>query len=250
MTKKIDKERGFSSTEWKLRVQLAAAYRLVDRFGFSETVYNHISARLPGTKHQFLLNPFGLLYSEITASNLVMVDSDGKLIGKGKINPAGFLIHSAIHEARPDAQCILHTHTPAGMAIASLAEGFRPFTQEALRFHGRVAYHRFEGIVLDRKEKSSLLRDLGDKPVLILRNHGLITIGQTVGQAFGLMYYLERACQTQLAALATGKEILHPSSDVAERTARQHWNKIHQLDEFLWPALLRGLDREALDYKT
>lgn len=241
--------------EIEIRRDLAAAYRLVDRFGMSELIYNHISARLPGPEHHFLINPFGLMYREITSSNLVKIDLEGNLVDPAaekagvKINPAGFIIHSAIHQKRPDIMCILHTHTLAGMGVAALREGLIPIVQESLRFYHRVAYHEFAGIVLDPAEKESLIHSLGDKNILILRNHGLLTLGRSVAQAFGLMYYLERACRIQLSLLATEKEPILPPPDVCEKTAAQHWGKVEQLEELLWPALLRLLDREDPSYR-
>ena len=189
----------------------------------TDLIYNHISARLPGPEHRFLLNPFGLLYEEVTASNLVIVGLDGELVTDGpwKVNPAGFVIHSAIHAAREDALCVLHTHTKAGCAVAAQEHGLLPLNQMSLEFYNRVAYHDYEGIALSNAEKSRLVADLGAKPVMILRNHGLLTVGKTPGEAFLRMFYLERACEIQVDALAGGAPIVIPPPEVCEHTARQ-----------------------------
>ncbi|MCP5468607.1 MAG: class II aldolase/adducin family protein [Deltaproteobacteria bacterium] len=242
-----------SQKEWQVRVDLAAAYRLIEHFGMAELIYNHISVRVPGENDAFLINPFGLRYDEIKASNLLKINSEAKVLQAKskkqdlKVNPAGFIIHSAIHEARPEVNCIVHTHTIAGMSIASLPEGLQLYSQEALRFYDRVGYHDFQGIVLDAKEKKALLKSLGNKPVLILRNHGLLTLGTSVAQAFCLMYYLERACQVQLTL--QGKQAKKPSKKVCEKTAEQHWNKVYQLDDLVWPAMIRLLDQKDSSYK-
>ncbi len=255
--KKSPKQK-ISQQEWQARVDLAAAYRLIHHFGMAELVYNHISMRIPGEQDAFLINRFGLRYDEIMASNLVKINSKGQVLQSGKdknklsVNPAGFIIHSAIHEARPEINCIIHTHTVAGMAVAALPEGLQLYSQESLRFYKRIAYHDFKGIVLDAKEKHNLIKSLAKNPVLILRHHGLLTLGTSVAQAFALMYYLERACQVQLSLqgnLKGGKATL-PSKQVCEKTVKQHWNKVEQLDTLLWPAMIRLLDKEAPDYKN
>jgi ribulose-5-phosphate 4-epimerase/fuculose-1-phosphate aldolase len=243
--------------ERALRVQLAAAYRLIDHWGMSELIYNHISVRLPGPDDHFLINPFGLMYREIRASNLVKIDLEGNIIASAggfetrpyRVNRAGFVIHSAIHRARPDAQCIVHTHTPAGMAVVSLKEGLIPVALEGLRFHNQIAFHEFRGITLSMEEQESLVKSFGDKRVLLLRNHGLLTVGPTVAQAVCLMYYLERACQVQLMAQSTGRELNSLSQQLCEYTASQHWNKVEQLDDLVWPALIRMLDQKDPTYK-
>src|SRR3984957_37179 len=213
----------YAAQEARLRRELAAVYRLVAHFKMTDLIYNHISVRLPGPEHRFLLNPFGLLYEEITASNLVVVGLDGTLLSDGpwKVNPAGFVIHSAIHEAREDALCVLNTHTKAGCAVAAQAHGLLPLNQMSLEFYNRVAYHDYEGIALSNAEKTRLVADLGAHPVLILRNHGLLTVGKTPGEAFLRMFYLERACEIQVDALAGGTPIVIPPPEVCEYTARQ-----------------------------
>jgi ribulose-5-phosphate 4-epimerase/fuculose-1-phosphate aldolase len=214
-----------SDAEWQVRVDLAAAYRLVAHYGMDDSIYTHISARVPGHEAQFLINPFGVLFRDITASSLVKIDMDGKILDDSPhdVNPAGFTIHSAVHSARHDAACVLHTHTVAGVAVSSLAEGLQPCNQWALEFYNRVVYHDFEGIALDHAERARLVADLGpDAKALILRNHGLVTLGRTVAEAFILMFNLERACRVQLAIGSSGQAIHPVPEEVCERTARQY----------------------------
>lgn len=249
-----DRQRRCSAEEWQLRVDLAACYRLVHRFGWSDLVYNHITARVPGAAHGYLINPYGLAYDEITASNLIKIDLDGNILDDTpyEINPAGFVIHSAIHGARRDAVCVLHTHSRAGVAISALKDGFDPVNQGGFQFYGRVAYHDYEGFALDMAERRRLVADLGQRKAMILRNHGLLVVGASVPEAFRLIYYLEQACQAQLDALQTGREIVRPPPEVREHTARQ-WEGgaagigTGTLRE--WPALLRMLDRIDRSYR-
>jgi len=212
-----------SAEEWQTRVDLACAYRLAAHYGWTMMIYNHISARVPGHDDQFLLNPFGLHYSEVTASNLVKIDLKGKVIDGSpyRINEAGFTIHSAIHAVRHDVAAVMHTHTEAGAALSCLECGLLPLNQDALVFYNRVAYHNFEGIALDLDECPRLVRDLGPHYALILRNHGLLTCGRTVGEAFTFMYQLEFVARVQLKAMATGQKLPQPSPDVCEKTALQ-----------------------------
>jgi len=209
------------------RLHLAAAYRLVAHFGLDDSIFTHISARAPKeeAEHGFLINPFGLRFDEVTASNLVTVDLDGNIIrdeyGAG-INAAGFTIHSAVHAARPEMSCVLHTHTVAGVAISSMKDGILPLNQWSLQFYNRVAFHDYEGIALDLAERERLVADLGDAKVMILRNHGILTCGGTVGEAFALMYNLERTCKAQLALLSSGADLNRVSEDLAEFTAQQY----------------------------
>ena len=214
-----------SAAERQVREDLAAAYRLVAHFGLDDSIYTHISARVPGTDDQFLINPYGWLFRDITASSLVKIDLQGRIVEpKGHdVNPAGFTIHSAVHAARHDATCVLHTHTMAGVAVSSLAGGLQPCNQWSLQFYNRVAYHAFEGIALDHSERQRLVADLGPTlRALILRNHGLVTLGRSVAEAFILMHNLDRACQVQLAIQACGQPVHPVSAEVAERTARQY----------------------------
>jgi ribulose-5-phosphate 4-epimerase/fuculose-1-phosphate aldolase len=208
--------------EWARRVELAACYRIFHRLGWTETIYNHITLRLPGDPVRFLINPFGLAYHEVTASNLVTIDIDGKIVGetRWKVNPAGFTIHSAVHAALSNAHCVMHMHTTPGMAVACSEEGLTPISLYAAQLHGRVAYHDFEGITVHDGEKARLVANLGDKPAMILRNHGLLVWGETVPQAFFIMWTLHRACEIQMATGRTGaKPRLIPPA-ICEQTAR------------------------------
>jgi ribulose-5-phosphate 4-epimerase/fuculose-1-phosphate aldolase len=233
----------------------------VDMLGMGDGILNHISARVPGTTDEFLINPFGMMYEEITASSLIKVDLDGKIISNTNsefgINLAGYVIHSAIHGARHDVACVLHTHTNAGMAVSSLKCGLLPLTQTAMRW-GKVAYHDFEGVAVEIDERKRLVDDLGDCEVMILRNHGLLSVGHTIGQAFNSIYRLERACQTQLLVQACNAEINMPSQEVIAKSNAQLMvmpspdakgkNRPHGSLE--WPALKRMLDRRDPSYKT
>jgi len=251
---------GMTDAEWNQRVNLAACYRLVALYGWDDLVDTHISARVPGPDHHFLINPYGLMFDEITASSLIKVDLDGKIISNSTdygINLAGYVIHSAIHGARHDVACVLHTHTNAGMAVSVLKCGLLPLTQTAMRW-GKIAYHDFEGVAVELDERQRLVDDLGDCEVMILRNHGLLSVGHTIGQAFNSIYRLERACQTQLLALACNSEIsMSPQHVIAKSNAQltsmpspdaKGKNRPHGSLE--WPALKRMLDRRDPSYKT
>jgi ribulose-5-phosphate 4-epimerase/fuculose-1-phosphate aldolase len=211
-----------SPDEWQARQELACAYRLFDHFGWHELIYNHITVRVPGEKGHFLINPFGLMYREVTASNLVKIDIDGKVVlGDHPVNRAGFVIHSAIHRAREDAHAVAHTHTTAGQAVSCQEQGLLPMSFSAVMFHDRIAYHAFEGITLDLDEQERLLADLGDKDVMILRNHGLLTCGPTLADAFQEMYQLQRSCEVQIAALAGGAREIIPREEISIRATGQ-----------------------------
>jgi ribulose-5-phosphate 4-epimerase/fuculose-1-phosphate aldolase len=247
-----DVRRRVSDAEWQMRVDLAACYRLIAHFRWTDFIYTHISVRVPGEDDRFLINAYGLLFDEIKASNLVKVDHDGKVIDDPTelgVNPGGFTIHSAIHMARPEIACVLHTHTAAGIAVASQKNGLLPVNQHALRFHNRVAYHDYEGVSLDWDERERLKKNLGDKNVLVLRSHGLLTCGRTIREAFDLMYYLERACQGQITAQSTGVELIYAPPDVAEHVAKQFERPERPAAQRDWPALLRLLDRTDPAYK-
>jgi ribulose-5-phosphate 4-epimerase/fuculose-1-phosphate aldolase len=250
----------YSPQEWQLRQELAACYRLIAHYRMTDLISTHISLRIPGPEHHFLINPYGLFFEEITASNLVKIDLDGNKVEASHypVNPAGFVIHSAIHRAREDAQCVLHTHTKAGCAVAAQECGLLPVNQISLEFYGRVGYHEYEGIALDFSEQQRLVADLGDHSVMILRNHGLLTVGDSVKQAFLRMYYLEKACEIQIAAQAGGA-LRYPPDEVCRRTEKQFNEPGQNVAEgelsdpdavnFAWAALLRLLDRVAPDYK-
>ena len=247
--------------EWETRVDLAACYRLVDLFGMSDLHLNHISARVPGQEEHFLINPFGMMYEEITASSLIKIDLEGNIIANANpdysINLPGYVIHSAIHGARHDVACVLHTHTNAGMAVSALKCGLLPLTQTAMRW-SRIAYHDFEGVVVDLDEQKRLAENLGDSEVMILRNHGLLAVGKTIGQAFNNIYRLERACQTQLLAMACNAEISLPPQEVIARSNAQlavlpspdAKGRKRPHGSMEWPALKRMLDRRDPSYKN
>ncbi|WP_019450227.1 class II aldolase/adducin family protein [Cupriavidus sp. BIS7] len=244
-----------SAEEWKARVDLAACYRLFDIYGLSDLTANHISARVPG-ENAFLINPYGMLYEEITASSLIKVDESGEILYspdfgdlKYGVNRAGYVIHSAIHAARPDVGCVAHTHTVAGMAVSSLACGILPLTQTSMRFAG-VAYHDFEGIVLDEREKASLLRDMGQENYLVLRNHGLLVATGTTAEAFNAMQRFEQVCKAQLAALACGKELTTVPSEIVEDTRKNYLPGTRRPFGLMeWPAMLRKLNRIDPSYQ-
>jgi len=250
-----------NATEQSLRQELAACYRLIAHLRMSDLIFTHVSLRLPGPQHHFLINPYGLLFDEITASSLVKIDLQGRPVEPTPhpVNPAGFVIHSAIHAAREDAHCVLHTHTRAGCAVAALECGLLPLNQMSMEFYGKVAYHAYEGIALDMDEQQRLVTDLGEKPVMILRNHGLLTTGRSVAEAFLRMYYLEKACEIQLAAQSAGQVIL-PPAEVCTHTERQFNDPGRGLKQgeltdpdalqLAWAALLRMLERVAPGYRN
>ena len=242
--------------EWKARVDLAACYRLVAHYEMADMMANHISARVPGEDSAFLINAYGMLYEEVTASSLIKVDYEGNILARPDfgaldygINKAGYVIHGAIHRARHEIACVIHTHTWAGMAVSALECGLLPITQTAMRFL-RIGYHDYQGVVLDSKEEASLLRDLGDGDALILRNHGLLTVGRTVGEAFNWMHRLDLACRSQLAAMATGAKLKSVPKAVLEKTYLNYQPKTRRPYGLMeWPALLRKLDRMDPGYR-
>lgn len=226
----------------QLRAELVACIQLAARYEMTDLIYTHISARVPGVEDQFLINPFGLLFNEVNEHTLVTVNLDGEVLsdptGLG-INRAGFVIHSAIHQARPDATCVMHTHTLAGVAVSALAEGLLPYSQHAMRFHDRIGYHDYEGIAVELDERQRLVRDLGPHRALVLRNHGLLTCGASVGEAFELMYFLEFACRAQLQIQASGQRVAHPSPEAIRRAAEGFERATIRTSPKLWAALLR-----------
>jgi ribulose-5-phosphate 4-epimerase/fuculose-1-phosphate aldolase len=241
-----------SAEEWALRCDLAACYRLVALYGWTDLVFTHISARLPGTEHHFLINPYGLLFEEVTASSLIRVDQSGNKLSDSPfiVNRAGFVIHSTIHAAREDIQCVLHTHTRAGVAVSAQRCGVLPISQQSTFVLGSLAYHAYEGVALRDEERPRLRADLGDATFLMLRNHGLLTVGRTIADAFLSMYMFETTCQIQIAAL-TGGELTHVQQDILNGVAEAARIQTDGLGgRFVWPALLRKLDRIDSSYLT
>lgn len=246
-----------ADAEWTARVELAACYRMVAKLGLDDLIYNHISMRVPGREDQFLINPYGLLFGEITASSLVRIDTEGRKLDDTPhdVNVAAFVIHAAIHKGRHDAACVLHTHSDASTAVSGQEDGLLPLSQFAMRFYRRQAFHDYEGVAIDLDEQTRLLRDLGDSRVMLMRNHGILTVGRTPGEAFMLLYYFERAAKIQLAlqaAAAGGAKLVVPSDDVCEKAARQFWEMKGDIltpGEREWPALMRQLDREDPSYR-
>ena len=235
-----------SEEEWQLRVNLAACYRIIAMYGWDDLVFTHVSARIPGPDHHFLINAYGLLFEEMTASSLVKVDLAGDKVDASPqmVNPAGFVIHSAIHEAREDVGCVLHTHSKSGVAVSVQADGLLPLSQTSLFPYASLAYHDYEGVALNDDEKPRLVADLGTANALILRNHGLLTTGKTIADAFLFMYVLETACQIQLMAQATGNDLVQvPQSIVDGILAQAEQVTKGMMGDLVWPGLLRKLDR-------
>jgi ribulose-5-phosphate 4-epimerase/fuculose-1-phosphate aldolase len=235
-----------SAEERELRIQLAAAYRLADKYGMSELIYTHISLRVPGPTPTYLLNPHGMLFNQITASSLVKIDFAGHVAGPSEwpVNRAGVAIHGSILSARPDINCVFHTHMPYTTAVSALECGLLPMSQAALRFQGQTAYHDYGRAATDPAECARLVNDLGDKPVMILRNHGGITTGKTVCEAFVASYYLEKACQFQILAQSAGVPLAMPADEIIAASGGRPAG-----DERAWPSLLRILDREDPSYR-
>jgi ribulose-5-phosphate 4-epimerase/fuculose-1-phosphate aldolase len=242
-----------TAAERRVRIDLAACYRLLAHYRMADLIYTHVSARVPGRSPRFLVNPYGLMFEEITASCLVTVSLDGAIVddptGLG-INPAGFVIHGAIHRARHDVGCVIHTHSAAGMAVSAQKRGLLPLTQHAMRFTGRLAYHDYEGVALDLAEQRRLVRDLGTRDAMILRNHGLLACGAGVAEAFDLMYHLERACEAQVGAMAGGAALAIPKAAVARKVARQFARPGRTAPGNAWAALLRLQERIDPSYRS
>jgi len=245
-----------SPEEWQMRVDLAAAYRLVEVYGWSDMLATHLSARVPGAPDHFLINPFGLLFEEITASSLVKVDEQGTILSETDydINPAGFTIHSAVHMNKPEIACVMHTHTTAGVGVATQKDGLLPITQHALSVIAATGYHDYEGIATDLDERERIAADLGDNKVLILRNHGLMSVGASIGETFVWMFRAERACAMQLAFQQAGAELMpisdHVQQATFERNRFQNSDKGYRtIGKMEWPALLRKLDRIDTSYR-
>jgi len=235
-----------SEAEWQARVDLAAAYRLVAFYGWDDLIFTHISARIPGPEHHFLLNPYGMMFEEVTASSLVKIDLDGRKVSDSPyfINPAGFTIHSAVHAAREDALCVMHLHTDYGIAVSAQENGLLPISQQAMFPLASLAYHNYEGLALNEEEKPRLVADLGDKNYMILRNHGLLTVGKSAAEAFLSMYILERACRIQILAQSGDGDLHCVPNDIIDLTAKQMSAvTVGQGADLTWPGLLRKLDR-------
>ena len=241
-----------SAEEWQARVDLAALYRLTAYHGWDDLIFTHISMRVPGPEHHFLINPYGLLFEEITASSLVKVDLEGEIVEDTpyNINPAGFTIHSAIHAARDDARCVMHLHTDQGVAVSAQKHGLLPISQHAMIAQHEVAYHDYEGVALNHDERERIVADMGNKSMLILRNHGTLTCGATAAQTYMRMFYLERACKMQIMAQAGGGELIICSEEVQDVVKGQSNPKGMAVlsDKLLWPAALRRLDRNLPGY--
>ncbi|MFC5302597.1 class II aldolase/adducin family protein [Azospira restricta] len=241
-----------TDAEWQLRVDLAACYRLVALFGWDDLIFTHISARIPGPEHHFLINPYGLMFDEITASSLVKVDLHGNKLmdSPHDINPAGFTIHSAIHAAREDAQCVLHVHSANGVAVSAQEAGVQPLSQHSIFVLASLAYHDYEGVALVDDEKPRLVRDLADKRFLMLRNHGLLTVGRSVAEAFVAMYFFETTCLIQVRAMSGGAPLRRIGPAIVDGATGQ-WEQVTRGagGGLAWPALRRKLDRLAPGYR-
>ena len=239
--------------EQTTREQLAACYRLAAMHRFTDLIYTHITARVPGSEDHFLINPYGWRWEEITASSLVKIDTDGNKVDDSphRVNPAGFTIQSAVHMHRHDAAWIMHTHTRAGVAVSCMEEGLLPLNQISLQFHNRVAYHDFEGIALDLEERDRIVADFGDQPVMILRNHGLIATGRSAAEMFSNMFYLERACEIQVAATSTGLPLRPVAEDIAARVHGQYVQMNEEDGDLAleWDAHLRSIEGLGTDYR-
>jgi ribulose-5-phosphate 4-epimerase/fuculose-1-phosphate aldolase len=242
-----------TEAEWEQRVALAACYRLVAAYHWDDLIFTHISARVPGPEHHFLINPYGMMFGEITASSLVKVDLEGRKVMQSpyEVNPAGFTIHSAIHAAREDAQCVLHVHSVNGIAVSAQEEGLLPLSQHSIFVLASLGYHDYEGVALEADEKPRLVRDLGDNNFLMLRNHGLLTVGRSVAEAFVSMYLMETACMIQVRAQAGGGKLVQIGRSIVEGAGDQ-WKRVthHTGGALAWPALLRKLDAVDTAYST
>jgi ribulose-5-phosphate 4-epimerase/fuculose-1-phosphate aldolase len=245
----------FSKEEWQQRIDLAAAYRLVASYGWDDLIFTHISARVPGTENEFLINPFGLMFDEVTASSLVKINGKGEKVCPSPfpVNPAGFTIHSAVHQVRHDAACVIHLHTVPGTAVSTDPRGLMPLNQTALLVRDDIAYHDFEGVAVDLDERPRLQKDLGEKNIMLLRNHGTLAMGATVAEAFMRIYFIERACAMQVATLSSsGGEFYPTEAGVQDKVAEQGRDEeiaSQSANLLAWPALLRRLDRIDPSYK-
>lgn len=238
-----------SSDEWQTRVDLAAAYRLMAMYGMTDMIYNHITARVPGLPDEFLINAYGYHYSEITASNLHRINHSGEITLRANthygINYPGFIIHGAVHMGRPDINCVVHSHTRAGIAVGAMKQGLMPLSLLSMRFHGHLAYHDCQGTVVDMAERASLVADLGPHNAMMLRHHGVLACGPTIAEAFNTQYMLEQACKVQVDAMCAGPDLLLPATQAVEETARQFEPGTRRAYGVMeWDAMLRLLDRQ------
>jgi ribulose-5-phosphate 4-epimerase/fuculose-1-phosphate aldolase len=241
-----------SEAEWQARVDLAAAYRLVALYGWDDLIFTHLSARVPGPEHHFLINPYGMMFEEITASSLVKINLQGEIVSESPyfVNPAGFTIHSAVHAAREDALCVIHLHTSHGIAVSTQKNGLLPISQQALLALSSLAYHDYEGLALNEDEKSRLVADLGTKHSMILKSHGLLTVGKTPAEAFLSMYILESACRIQILAQSGGANLLTvPEPILAKVASQMSAVTVGQGAQLTWPGLIRKLDRIDTSYR-
>jgi ribulose-5-phosphate 4-epimerase/fuculose-1-phosphate aldolase len=239
--------------EWQARCELAALYRLVAHFRMTDLIDTHITLRVPGPEHHFLINRYGVIFDRMKASDLVRIDEHGRVVNgdteRSRVNAAGFVIHSAIHMARPDLNCVIHTHTAAGMAVAAQEQGLLPISQHALKFYGKLAYHTYEGIALSLDERERLVADLGPHKAMILRNHGLLAAGRGVAQAFHEIHFLERACQAQVQALSGNSKLVQPSEEVCRLTAQQFdRDEAEEIIQLSWQAALTLIDHQRESY--
>lgn len=241
-----------SQSEWALRCDLAACYRMVALLQWDDLIFTHFSLRLPGEKKEFLINPFGVPFEDITASKLIRIDLEGRPLHPTPfpVNPAGFVLHASIHEAREDAHCIMHLHTPHGVAVSSQQGGLLPISQSAASVYRLTAYHDYEGVVLDANEKKRLVPNLGKKQCLILRNHGLLTVGKTIAEAFTWMYFLQRACEVQVLAQSGGGPLITLSDEVVMRVHNQTMQVCDMISSLSWRAVISRVSRQAPDYRS
>ncbi len=241
-----------SAEEWEARVNCAALYRLVALYGWDDMIFTHISMRVPGPDHHFLINPYGLFFEEITASSLVKVDLEGNIVSPTPyyINPAGFTIHSAIHGAREDALCVIHLHTDAGVGVSAQKDGLLPISQNALLVIPKLAYHEYEGVALNLDERERLVRDIGDKNLMLLRNHGTLSVGMNAADAFVGIFFLERACAEQVAALSGGRDQVLIAPEAAQQEALGPSKGLAMVSGLAWPGLKRKLDRQLPGYDS
>ena len=249
----MSKPHNISDAEWQARCELAALYRMVAHFRMTDLIDTHITLRIPGPEHHFLINQYGVIFDRMRASDLVRIDQHGNVVdeafGDRRVNAAGFVIHSAIHMARPDMQCVIHTHTSAGIAVSAQEQGLLPITQHALKLYGKLAYHQYEGIALSLDERERLIADLGTHKAMILRNHGLLAGGASVAEAFHEIHFLERACQAQVQALAGGSKLIYPSEEVCRHTAAQFQrDESAQIISLSWSAALTLIEQQRESY--